>query len=220
MRGMMYLRIGRTLYALACGAVALGSLFLTTPATGEGFKANGRGSGSGGAYADFPLWKDVPGRTFAVLGEGSLRNRTRWGVYASRASGSKRAYENPCVSVASITAFGVYGNAHRCGPLLPASEPSTEPAIYVAIGGSSSKSGETVMGLSFSPQVQKVVARFAAGGQITRRTKLLNARQRAKTHLPPLRYIALGLQRDVCVETVIGYDAAGSVILQAPTQSC
>src|SRR5215467_8820687 len=66
-------------------------------------------------YSRFPLWKDVPGRSFAKLGEGSLPNRTRWGVYASKGAAGAANKKLPCVSVATITRQGIYGNATECG---------------------------------------------------------------------------------------------------------
>jgi hypothetical protein len=215
------------------GATWVGVLFglaagLTCSAAGAGPTSMNHSTGASNPYADFPLWKDVPGRTFAVLGEGSLPKRTRWGVYASRGGTGRKGYENPCISVALITVFGEYGNAYACRPLLPDPErpvSADEPVVYVAIAGSGMEPGgavigETVMGLSFSLGVRQVVAKFAEGGQIMRQTKLFNARQRTKTHLPPFRYVALGLQRDFCVETVVGYGAADQAEFEAPTDAC
>src|SRR5215216_48194 len=102
---------GRTVHALGLAA-AFGLIFLLNLGP-----ASGRASLS--PYSGFPLWKDVPGRSFAVLGEGQLRKGTRWGVYASRVGGGKRGRNNPCISVARITRDGIYGHANRCGPLAP-----------------------------------------------------------------------------------------------------
>jgi hypothetical protein len=76
------------------------------------------------------------------------------------------------------------------------------------------------MGLSFRVDVKRVKLVSADSGSMVRTTKLVNAAQMRKTGLPAFRYVALGLQRDVCVETVIGYDQTGETIFEAPTRLC
>ena len=201
------------------GLLVAAGLFL-----GPGNALGGAASSSSSTYAGFPLWKDVPGGPFAVLDEGVLRNQTRWGVYASRVGKQRSGFKHPCISVASITRSGVYGNANRCGSLAPSR--SGAPPVYVAISDSyqakpgGAVAGESVTGLSFSDSVRSATLTTADGEQITRRTKRLNRWQRHKTHLPRLRYLTLAVRRDICVTAVTGYDVDGESLFNLPTGEC
>lgn len=201
------------------GVVAVGSLGGDAALAGE---TTGRTSWDRG-FNTFPLWMDVPGRTFITLREGRLGDGTRWAVYASRVGQGQRGRKNPCLSVARITHAGGYGDAHRCGEPTPS---GNQPPVYVSITGSYQNRpdgpviGEAVMGLSFRVDVKRVKLVFADSGSLVRPTKLVNASQMRKTGLPAFRYVALGLQRDVCVDTVIGYNQSGETIFEAPTRLC
>jgi hypothetical protein len=178
---------------------------------------------SAGPYDSFPLWKDVPGKSFATLGDGKLPNGTRWAAYVSRFGPGRKARRNPCVTVASITRKGIYGKAGGCGPLAPTTR---EPPLYVSVSSSYRTKqggpafGETVMALSFANSVTRVELLTYSGEQLSLPTKPLSDRQRQKTQLPASRYVAMGLQRDVCVATVIGYDATGGVLFESDTDLC
>jgi hypothetical protein len=183
-------------------------------------------AGQRSPYAGFPLYKDVSGNgPFATLGEGQLSNRTRWGVWASRVGAGRLGYERPCLSLARITRYGLYADGHVCGRLVPTEEGSPPP-VYVSIGGAYRVKpdgpivGETVLALSFNPAVRSAVLKYTDGGQLQRRTRLFNVKQQKKTKLPPFRYIALALQDDVCVETVVGYSKLGSELFSADTNLC
>lgn len=206
--------------AAAAGAIACAAMATTVPTTWDNGSRTDR---AGSAYDAFPLWKDVLGPKFATLGGGKLSNDTRWAAFVSRLEPGKKAFDNPCLTVASITHHGIYGHAAGCGPLAPATK---EPPVYISVSASYRNRpngpiiGETAMALSFANSVARVELRMSSGGQLIRRTKLLNERQRRKTHLPPLRYLAMGLQRDVCVASVTGYDQAGQVLFESPTDLC
>jgi hypothetical protein len=126
--------------------------------------------------------------------------------------------------VARITRYGRYASAHRCSGLAPQAD--GEPPVYVALSGSEQAHpdgpviGEVVMGLSFQTSVKEVRLNFASGGQMRRATRLFNPRQQSKTDLVPFRYVALGMQRDVCVQTVTGYDSAGLALFEEETGVC
>lgn len=168
----------------------------------------------------FPLWKDVPGRTFAKLGEGKLPNGTRWGAYASRVGAGTRGRENPCVSVASITAFGAYSPAHECGPLAPVKEGWPPVTAMFTISGPGQEEGETFMAMSFNTSIASILITSEKGEAIRRHTHLLNRYQRRKTQLPPLRYVALGLERAICIANLVGYSADGEVAFEALFKEC
>ena len=176
-------------------------------------------------FAGFPLAKDVSGNgPFATLGEGQLPNGTRWGVWASRVGAGRLGYERPCLSLARITRSGLYRDGHACGRLAPRAK-GAKP-VYVSIGGVDQTKpggpivGESVLGLSFSPSVWSAVLKYVDGGEIVRRTQFFNLKQQRKTNLPPFRYIALALQDDVCVETVVGYSKSGTELFSAGTGFC
>ncbi len=217
MKALRYSALVSVVIALF-GVVAVGNA-ANDPSTGRPYE---RSSGNQG-FDSFPLWIDVPGQTYITLNEDRLSDGTRWGVYASRVGQGQRGQKNPCLSVARITRAGGYGDAHRCGEPTPE---GNQPPVYVSITGSyqnrpsGPEIGESVMGLSFRVDVQRVKLVFADSGSMTRPTKLVNAAQRRKTGLPAFRYVALGLQRDVCVETVIGYDQTGESTFEAPTRLC
>jgi hypothetical protein len=80
--------------------------------------------------------------------------------------------------------------------------------------------GESVLGLTFDPMVRSAVLEYDDGGQLQRRTRLFNSKQQKKTKLPPFRYIAVALQDDVCVATVVGYSKDRSELASAETGLC
>lgn len=176
------------------------------------------------SFDSFPLWKDAPGKSVAKLGEGRLKNGTRWGVYASRVGASRASRAEPCISVARITAGGRYGDAHGCGRLAP--QRGLDPPVYVTITGSGQNEvdgpviGESVIGMTFKPKVSSVLLRFSDSTEMQQRTRLFNAKQMKKTSLARFRYIALGLQRDVCVQEIVGYGATGTELFSKQTNLC
>lgn len=179
--------------------------------------------GRGSVYDGFPLWKDVPGHSFAVLGEGRLHG-TRWAVFASRGYNDKQAAQKPCVTVAKISAQGVYGNSLGCGPLAPVNGrrvPPVHPLQSEATRFASGRVvGESIMGLTFGVQVEKVHLDLRPGPDITRATRLISSGQASKARLQLFRYLALSVGREVCVSGIQGYDASGALVLDADTFEC
>jgi hypothetical protein len=189
-----------------------------------GFRAEGtdaRGLGRLNPYKRFHLWKDVPGRSFARLGEGSLPNQTLWGVYASRVGSAAASREFPCVSVATITRHGIYGDATECGR--PTPEPGGPPVIVVD-GESGTKSvggaviGESALGAVFTSGVVKVKLVLDSGEGIVRQTSRFSMSQQQKTGLIPFRYIAFATMRDACVASMVGFGASGERLFDLPTE--
>lgn len=179
---------------------------------------------STGGFSDFPLSKDVPGSTFATLGEGRLPDGTRWGAYASRLGEAPSRRREPCISVARITRTGEYANRAGCGPLAP--EGKLRLPVYVSISGSYRNHpngpviGETIAALSFARSIRKVQLTFSTGGVLSRRTRELNSQQQKKARLASFRYIVLSMQKDLCVESIVGFDEHGSSLLDAQTEIC
>jgi hypothetical protein len=176
------------------------------------------------SYAAFPLWKDVPGKTFAGLREGRLLNGTRWAAFISKARPVKRAKANPCVTIAKITRFGEYGHATDCGS--PTSDRNTGRPIFVEMSASYRAAsgtrvvGETVMAFLFSSDIVKLEAQLSSGGSIVTHTQPLKLWQQTKAHLTALRYVALGMLRDVCIRSIAGYDISGSRLVDRETEIC
>jgi hypothetical protein len=172
----------------------------------------------------FPLWIEVPGSRFAVLNEGQLGNGTQWGAYISRLGKRSAGFERPCITVSRVTRIGEFNSATDCGVLI--SEAKPDLPVYASISltyrtaPSSPVRAETVMGLTFDPVVAKVILKSADGGQITTRPLLMSKRQQKKSHLPPLRFVALAMQRSVCIKNVVGFDGRGAEIFTAPTGVC
>jgi hypothetical protein len=186
--------------------------------------ASGLNRSSSSPYDDFPLAKDVQGKSYALLGEGKLPNRTRWGAYASRIGRGLKGRQQPCLSVARITLEGEYGNASQCGPLAP-TEPG-EPPVLVSITGSyinrpgGPTIGEGVYAISVAPVVMHLRLVASSGRVLSLRTKLFNNTQRRKTGLSKFRYVSLGMQSDLCISGIEGYDSAGTKVLDEETFMC
>jgi hypothetical protein len=210
---MMMAKLQRVCLALFIGGLAVCALL--TPRVGA----------DDAPYKDFPLDKDVPGRSHAILDEGMLPDHTRWGAYASRVGRRSGARWHPCVSVARITRAGEYGHAAACGPLSPSGDRRDVP-VNASISGAYNErpdgpvTGEWIGAMSFDRTIRKVQLAFSDGGSVVRPTKMLNAYQRSKVHLVKFSYIAVALQRDVCVEEIIGYDSRGVSVLEAGTELC
>lgn len=172
-------------------------------------------------FKSFPLWKDAPGKTYAILGEGELPNRTRWGVYASKAAVGARGRKLPCITVAKITQSGRYGNASECGKPTPADD---QHPVFLTIGGSGPTHvggpivGQSVSGASLVPEVTSVEMSLSSGEKIIRHAKLFNSRQQAKTGLDRFRYVAFATMRDICVVSFTGFGASGEVLFELPTE--
>lgn len=169
-------------------------------------------------FASFPLWKDVPGRSFAKLAEGYLRNGSRWAAFASRVGSGRRGRETPCVTVARISRHGRYGTAHECGPLAPRS--SEEPPVMALMTYAEEQSGETNLAMSFQTSVRSIIVTSSAGKSYRWHTHLLNSAQRSKGHLPPLRYVATSLEEAICPLRISGYGADGEALFEVATHEC
>ena len=171
---------------------------------------------------DYPLWRSVPVRPFVVLDEGRLRG-TRWGIYAFRGRG-KTGGERPCLTVVTLSARGEVGHSSECGPLAPESGPDVPP-ITVLMGGTyelpnGEVVGEAVVGMSFAQSLAKARISLEPGGSVMSKTRYLSAKQAKKSHVDRFRYLALPLQRDVCVKHVTGFSRDGQTFLDANDDEC
>ena len=200
------MRHAGALALVLCGVVAFGA--------GQ-VGADGRvPESAAAARVQFPLWKDVPGESFAVLGKG-VRRGTQWEAFASRASKAKSSKERPCVTVARFTKDGSYTNAGGCGPLAPENG-LRNPPVFPLIG----ETGASFFAASFSHGVASVTIELGSGRIIEKTPPLLSRHQARKTRLPRFRFIAMSLPEDACIERVTGSDWMGTVILDSETGQC
>lgn len=178
---------------------------------------------NGAEFEDFPLWKDIPVKAFAVVGEGRVRG-TRWAAYVFRGASKREGGKRPCIDVAHIAANGAYGYSTECGPLAPVQGPDVPP-VFALSGGNHSNGaggpiGESLIGVTFAPQVVEVRFELDSDMSIARPTSYLSRRQSKKAHVRRFRYIAMGLAQDVCIKRVTGVDAQGRTVLDAATGEC
>lgn len=172
----------------------------------------------------FPLWKDVPVRAFASLGEGKVHG-TRWAVYIFRGAAKREGGKRPCIDVAHISADGIYGYSIECGPLAPAQGLDVPPVLALTSGSHRNKAGapvlgETFLGMTFASRVKEVRLDLNSGKSITRETSYLSARQSKKAHLVRFRYIVAGLALDACIRHITGVDGQGQTVIDADTEEC
>jgi hypothetical protein len=162
----------------------------------------------------FPLWKDVPGRTFAVLAHKS-KGEAEWAAFASRGGKSSRSRKRPCITVAIFTRDNRYANAGSCGPLAPEAG-LRHPPIHPLIGGSTG----SYFAMSFTRQVIRVDLELQSGAHIGPRVTPLSRRQAQKSHLARFHYVARSFARDTCIQAIKGYSADGTLIVDANTDEC
>src|SRR4051812_14918779 len=135
----------------------------------------------------FPLWKDVPGSSYAVLRHGRMKD-SEWAAFVSRDRPNQRARMRPCVTVARVTKDGRYANAGACGPLAPEAG-LRYPPIHPLIGGDSG----SFFAISFATEVRTVDIQLGSGRVLRRQARLLSEGQAEKAHLQSLRYISEAL---------------------------
>ena len=171
------------------------------------------------AVRSYPLWSVLPTRSFAILGEGSIR-QTRWGVYVFRQAG-KGSDAPACIEEVDLTFFGLFSTDIECGVPAP---PNDWPPFTLTSASTkrpdSPVVGETVMSMMLGLNVLRVTLNVNPGISVKRSTRLLSAKQAAKAHVEPFRYLALGLARDVCLDGVEGFDADDHRVLSTPLAGC
>lgn len=172
----------------------------------------------------FPLWKAVPSKSFATLGDGMLHG-THWAVYAYNGVKGKESRHKPCLVVAHITRNGAYGSSTECGPLAP-SLGSSVPPVYTLFstsyryGSHGPQIGETFIGMSIRANIANVIIEVEPGASITRSTRYLSEAQSKKAHLVRFRYLAVALNREVCVRRIVAKDLIGNSVVNADTGEC
>ena len=207
-------------FAIACAAVAAVAVVLSSGGGPDNPEGTSRPAVNH-EFDDFPLWREVRG-PFAKIGEGKVPNGTRWAAYVWRGAPGKSGRENPNLTVARITAFGANDEAVAGGPLAPIREGwSPVTAMFTALNPASGEGNpETFVAMSFKPSITSILIGLANGEAIRRRTHSLNRFQQRKAHLPALRYVALGMERELCIAKVVGYDADGEFAFEGRYKKC
>lgn len=212
-----------TLLCLLTGCVAVYAI----PALGTADQVEGSPRAATAEIRQFPLWRSVPTKSFAVLGEGTVR-QMQWGAHVFRGH-VRQAGLKPCIVMASFY-YGMSANdggsfdpgTPKCGPLAP---PDSR-AVMASSGITVTKrlNGQPVtsnaMTLTFSPGVRSVKLQLHPGPSQTRRTKLLSSGQAEKAHVRQFRYLAFGIARSVCVVRVTGFDETGTEVFRGSPQLC
>jgi hypothetical protein len=163
-----------------------------------------------------PLWRALPTRSFAVLGEGIV-NQRRWGVYAFLKSQQGR--DRPCIENVVERRVGrsisMATGSPACGLLAPErSAPVTSESALSNVGG-------LILGMTVAPEVKQLELHFDGGLRSrTLKTRLLSRAQSRKSHLRQFRYIALGFEKPDCLLRSVGLGATGSILFESPEADC
>lgn len=163
-----------------------------------------------------PLWKALPTKHFAILGEGVVNNR-RWAIFAF-ASNRSRADQLPCIEHVTLRyehrSVAISHGAPSCGVLAPPRPtPVTTEYAFTNVGG-------LVVGMTLDPSVARVKMDVSAGPSLGVSTKLLKSHQAKKAKVRPFRYVALGVDRKACLEALEGIAEDGESLFQTSPQEC
>lgn len=176
--------------------------------------------------SSFPLWKLVPSKSFAVLGGGVLKSR-QWAAYVYPGAGQKGG-SHPCLMVADAYRSPAKGagtlvdSAFDCGVPAPPSSRPVEASLGLSIKKSTKGNliSTTTIAMLLDSSVHEVKLDLDPGQPRTLMTRRLSRSQARKAHVRPLSYVVLSLAKKVCVASVIGYDEAGSSVVETPHRDC
>jgi hypothetical protein len=174
-------------------------------------------------FAGFPLWKDAPGARHTALREGNFRG-TLWGAYASRVGTSPHSEVSPCITLATITYFGLYSDAVNCGSISAQSDADTVPIYDVHGSTESGPRGRSISSLFFAmllpTDVRKVEVGLEPGGPIVKRTQLLSPAQENEAKVAQFRFVVFAKRHDACVKRITGFTSSGAATFNARGDEC
>lgn len=175
------------------------------------------GSALPGWVMDIPLSKVLPTQHFAVLGEGVVHGR-RWGVYAFANGGQSGAKQRPCIENVTLRymhgTVAITNGEPSCGKLAPPSAvPVTTEYVFTNVSG-------IVVGMTLNPTVAAIKLELSKGPRVKVGTRLLNKKQAEKARVTPFRYVAMGLERKACLESIQGLSASGDTLFQTSPLDC
>lgn len=215
----MQVRCERIIRSLLIGAVIAVGLSAASDATADG-KTMARAGSEPGWVRHFPLWKVVPSKRFATLGEG-VEQRTRWGVFVYRPPGEGGG-QRPCVEAVNLSFHGTLTHGADCGPLSPPAGWPTYALTGMSFqyGEHGRRVGSTVLGMTLARNVRRVTMVFAPGPPVGSVTRELSTAQAAKARVHVFRYVVLSLPREACLRSVSGFDQLGNEVISAPSTNC
>lgn len=182
--------------------------------TVEASKASKRGLP--GWVMEIPLWKVLPTKHFAVLGEGVVHGR-RWAVFAF-ANERPGARRRPCIGTVTLRydhgQVSITNGAPSCGLLAP------EKPVPVMTEYTFTKVEGMVIGLTLAPSVVRVKMTLSRGPDLSLNTKLLSAQQAEKAKVRQFRYVVRGFTRKACLKSLRGVSETGSTLFQTTPQGC
>lgn len=179
-------------------------------------ESSGAGESLPGLAMHVPLWKVLPTKHFATLGEGVVNGR-RWAVFTF-ARDDPGAGQRPCIESVTLRyqhgLIAITTGAPSCGSLAPPrSVPVMTEYAFTNVGG-------LAIGMTVDPSVARIEFDFSTGPDVGVATKLLNPGQAKKAHVRQFRYVAVGLSRKACLEAFAGIGANGSTLFQASPREC
>jgi hypothetical protein len=169
-----------------------------------------------GREMQIPLWKVLPTKHFAVLGEGVVRGR-RWAIYAF-ARGGPESKERPCIEDVNLRyehgVASINSGEPSCGALAPPNPvPVTTEYVFTNVSG-------MVVGMTAASSVRQVELRLSDGRQLKLATKLLSAKQATKAKVGQFRFIAVGLEKRGCLESTRGLSSSGEALFETAPAHC
>jgi hypothetical protein len=166
----------------------------------------------------FPLWSELPTRSFVILGEGAIAQR-RWGIYAYRQANGER--DHVCVQIVSLRylaasrQLGVSTGSPSCGAVggVHTSHPIIAEAEFDAVRA-------IVIGIVSPPEVEKLILTAEPGAERVRASKGLSKRRATMAHIARVAYLATAIRPGTCLNGVEGLDARGQVLFETPRRTC
>jgi hypothetical protein len=121
----------------------------------------------------------------------------------------------PCITLGSITNFGLYSSSVSCGVLAPEKGNSTVPLLAVF-----GRRGEFYLAVGVPTDIARVEVVMRPDGVVRRRAQLIGATKAKEARVAPLRFTSFSKRHDGCVQAVVGLDALGGQVFRHPVDEC
>jgi hypothetical protein len=217
--GLRWLASGLALVVVACvcfaGALAQADV-------GQGGDRSSLPLGAREAE-EFPLWMGVPVKRFAVVDEGTVRQR-RWGVFAFRKPGADGG-DHLCLNIGTFylgaSGQGTFQTGEACS--LPTNDGGSvlnESGFSIQKQLDGPVASDTVVGAAVGAGVARVRLVLRPGPAQMRATRRLSIQQSRKARVHQFRYVAFGVARKACVQRLVGFDAQGKRLFAEDSRDC
>ncbi len=159
-----------------------------------------------------------------TLGRGNIGG-SKWSVIAFASKASKgRSGGVGCIEAVDAPPHGRAVKRSACGRIGGPAKADEAP-LYALVGstahsGGAEPSGQAVLGIGVAAGVAKLTVSLEPGPMASGRTHTLSRRLAAKSRLGPFRYLALAVDRNVCVARMAGFDAKGHRVFSAEPGEC